>query len=98
MIQYDCIWIQWSILYLRDDDLVNTLKLCKQYLNENGIIVVKENVGTDGFFWDRSDNSIMRTVEHMTYLFKKSNLKVLQVKKDLNYPKGYFPLYTFHLQ
>ena len=96
--KYDCIWIQWSILYLRDDDLIEMLMICKQHLKENGIIVVKENVGEDGFYWDRSDNSLMRTVEHMTSLFKKSNLKVLQIRKDLNYPKGFYPLYAFLLQ
>ena len=96
--KYDCIWIQWSILYLRDDDLIEMLKICQNHLKPNGIIVVKENMGTDGFYWDRSDNSLMRTVEHMTHLFNKSGLKVVQIRKDLNYPKDFYPLYAFLLQ
>ncbi|EKE40360.1 hypothetical protein ENUP19_0240G0010 [Entamoeba nuttalli] len=96
--QYDCIWIQWSILYLRDDDLIDMLKKCKQHLKEGGIIIIKENVGTDGFYWDRSDNSLMRTVEHMTHLFAQSGLQTLQIRKDLNYPTQFYPLYAFLLQ
>ncbi|KAL7721705.1 Alpha N-terminal protein methyltransferase 1 [Entamoeba marina] len=95
---YDCIWIQWAILYLRDDDLVEMLIKCKTYLKPKGIIVVKENVGTSGFFWDRHDNSLMRTIEHMTHLFNQADLKLIETRKDLNYPKGFFPLYGFALQ
>ncbi|ELP90776.1 ad-003, putative [Entamoeba invadens IP1] len=96
--QYDCIWIQWSILYLRDEDLVNMLQVCKAHLKEGGIIVVKENIGTTEFYWDRKDNSLMRTITHMNHLFVKAGLGLLQTRKDLNYPTNFFPLYAFILQ
>lgn len=43
-IKYDCIWNQWVLLYLTDDDLVTYLQKCQRQLNEGGFIFVKENV------------------------------------------------------
>ena len=31
--KYDCVWIQWVIGHLTDEDLVNFLKKCKVNLN-----------------------------------------------------------------
>ena len=33
--KYDCIWIQWVIGYLTDEDLNKFLKKCKENLNPN---------------------------------------------------------------
>lgn len=33
--RYDCIWLQWCVLYLTDDDCVSFLKRCKPNLNPN---------------------------------------------------------------
>ena len=41
---YDCIWLQWFLMYLTDDDLVEMLQRCAKNLKEDGIIVIKENV------------------------------------------------------
>ena len=35
---YDCIWIQWVISHLPDDDAINFLQNCQKNLTENGVI------------------------------------------------------------
>ena len=42
--KYDLIWIQWCLENLEDDDLKPFLKKCHDNLNDNGIIIVKENL------------------------------------------------------
>ena len=42
--KYDLIWIQWCLENLEDDDLRPFLKKCHDNLNDNGIIIVKENL------------------------------------------------------
>ncbi|CAD7936347.1 unnamed protein product [Amoebophrya sp. A25] len=44
-LQYDCIWNQWVLLYLTDDDLIRYLQKCKQHLKaSSGFLFIKENV------------------------------------------------------
>ena len=49
---YDCIWVQWVLPHLTDDDLVKFFVRCKEGLTETGIIVVKESVTASGFNLD----------------------------------------------
>jgi SAM-dependent methyltransferase len=42
--KYDLIWIQWCLENLEDDDLRPFLKKCFENLNDNGIIIIKENL------------------------------------------------------
>ena len=42
--KYDCIWLQWFLMYLTDDDLVAMLSRCGSHLTPGGLVVVKENV------------------------------------------------------
>ena len=42
--KYDLIWIQWCLENLEDDDLRPFLKKCYDNLNDDGIIIVKENL------------------------------------------------------
>ena len=41
--QYDCIWIQWVLLHMVDDDVIKFLIKCKKNLKEGGMLCVKEN-------------------------------------------------------
>ncbi|CAD7950262.1 unnamed protein product [Amoebophrya sp. A120] len=44
-LQYDCIWNQWVLLYLTDDDLITYLQKCQRQLTKpGGFMFVKENV------------------------------------------------------
>ena len=42
--KYDLIWIQWCLENLEDEDLIPFLKKCYENINDNGIIIVKENL------------------------------------------------------
>jgi len=42
--KYDLIWVQWCLENLEDEDLGPFLKKCYDNLNNNGIIIVKENL------------------------------------------------------
>lgn len=42
--KYNLIWIQWCLENLEDDDLRPFLKKCFENLNDNGIIIIKENL------------------------------------------------------
>ena len=42
--KYDLIWIQWCLENLEDDDIKPFLKKCYDNLNDDGIIIVKENL------------------------------------------------------
>ncbi|PHJ18692.1 protein c9orf32 [Cystoisospora suis] len=97
---YDCFWLQWSILYLTDADLVDLLKRCSACLNPSGVICVKENVSGEGsgFMIDKTDNSIMRTDQQYRDLFKKANLRLLFDMKQPNFPKSLYPVYMYCLR
>ena len=42
--KYDLIWVQWCLENLEDEDLEPFLKKCYENLNDDGIIIVKENL------------------------------------------------------
>jgi len=58
---YDLVWIQWVSGHLVDDHLVRCLRRCRKALSECGLIVIKENVCSDGHFHvDLVDSSLTR--------------------------------------
>ena len=67
--KYDCIWIQWVIAYLPDKLAVEFLDRAKSSLNENGVIVVKENHCQNGFVVDKQDFSVTRSTTLYKQLF-----------------------------
>ena len=100
--KYDLIWCQWSIMYLTDVDAVAFLKRCKQALNENGIICIKDNIASANkkekksnaqFF--KEDNGICRTFSHYKILFAMADLELIECEKQKDYPEELLPLYLF---
>lgn len=81
--KYDCIWIQWLLMYLTDEDLIKGLKDCAANLTvseesgKSGLIIVKENVTSAGFYFDREDNSSTRTIAHFETSFAACGLEIL---------------------
>jgi protein N-terminal methyltransferase len=90
---YDCIWIQWVLLYLTDSDLIAFLQRCKAALKPNGLIFVKENVNSksDGFVVDPDDNSLTRADEQYRALFLRAGLTLLKTSVQKKFPKELFP-------
>lgn len=96
--KYDLIWVQWVIIYLTDADFIAFLKRAKTSLNPSGIIVIKDNIlRSEGFWVDRSDNSIIRSDIFMRSLFARSGLSVLQANLQPNFPKELFPVMAYAL-
>jgi protein N-terminal methyltransferase len=60
-LQYDLIWVQWCVGHLTDDQLVRFLDRCRAVLNADGVIVLKENLSTNGAdAHDEVDSSVTR--------------------------------------
>ena len=103
--KYDLIWAQWSIMYLTDMDAILFLKRCKESLNLNGLIMIKDNISShnindekDKAQYFHEDNGICRSYNHYIELFQKSDLKLIEAEKQIHYPKNLLPLYTFVLK
>ncbi|EAY02662.1 hypothetical protein TVAG_253130 [Trichomonas vaginalis G3] len=109
---FDCFWAQWTIMFLTDEDAIKFLKNCKEHLNTNGFIFVKDNVANpnkqaqkDEANWNPEDCSIARTYMHYKELFQKSGLTVqeeyideLPDEDEIGFdPQELMPIYTFVL-
>lgn len=58
---YDLVWIQWCVGHLTDDQLVELLVRCRDSLNRDGLIVVKENLSSSTVdIFDETDSSVTR--------------------------------------
>jgi trans-aconitate methyltransferase len=40
---FDCFWLKCVLMFLTDEDCFALLQRCKEHLNSNGMIIVKEN-------------------------------------------------------
>jgi protein N-terminal methyltransferase len=94
---YNCIWIQWVLLYLIDVDLIALLKRAKKALAPNGVIVIKENHTRSGFFIDKSDNSITRSDSHFKSIFEAAGLKLIKEENQTDFPRELFPVTMYAL-
>lgn len=84
MSYYDCFWYQWMLMYMKDRDIINTLRSHATYLNDDGFMVVRENSVEQPAFADRKKRSINRSKEYMEILFKESGLTVEDYKLHNN--------------
>ena len=95
---YDCIWLQWFLMYLTDDDLVEQLTKCKEHLTINpetqmsGFIIIKENICERGTSRDDEDNSVIRTVQMFNDIFDKVGLMILHTSRQPGWSKDLFPV------
>lgn len=93
---YDCIWIQWVLLYLPDPDLIAFIQRCRKALRPGGVICCKENVVINGgFHVDKDDNSIMRTALHYRELLEKAGCTVHIVSRQRDFPDELFPVMMY---
>ena len=95
---YDCIWIQWCLLYLTDADFLVMFEKAKAALKLGGLIFVKENICKEGFIVDKEDSSLTRSNAYMLDLFEKANLTLLQSVKQKNFPKELFDVRLYCLK
>ncbi|TNV70621.1 hypothetical protein FGO68_gene17046 [Halteria grandinella] len=84
---YDCIWVQWVLCYLTDEDMVRFLIESKGRLMEGGVIVVKENNSEERPVYDGDDNSVARTREAFERLFERAGLTIVGHEYQRGFPE-----------
>jgi SAM-dependent methyltransferase len=109
--KYDLIWIQWCLENLEDEDLDPFLKKCYDNLNEDGIIIVKENLyNVEGegeeeeeeednyqFKYSELDYSKQRPDAFYINLFIKNKFKIKLHFLNPNWPEDMMPLCVYVL-
>lgn len=97
--KYDVIWSQWVLGHLTDIHLIQFFNKCASALNKGGVIIVKENVTSDGEREvDTEDSSVTRPLKDLKFLLSKSNLRIIKEVRQSDFPKGLFPVYTLALR
>lgn len=103
--KYDCIWAQWAIMYLMDDDAIKFLQRSKEALNERGYIIVRDNIANKGkgvpkhrAQYRELDNQLNRTYKHYLELFDKAGLRLVDAIGQKKWDPELLPVYTFILQ
>lgn len=98
---YHCIWCQWTLEHLSDDDLITFLKNCKKALNKSSkysYCVFKENVCRNNlFFVNISASSIIRHQTVLEGMFEESGLNVVKVLDQKGFPQDLWPQKIFIL-
>lgn len=97
-VKYDCIWIQWVLGQISDNDVIIFLKRCKMMLKPNGIIVVKENMLTDGFSIDENYNLINRSYNDTKKLFDFAGLRIIYEENQKDFPSYLTKVHMFALE
>ncbi|KAF7941184.1 hypothetical protein BELL_0309g00070 [Botrytis elliptica] len=98
--RYDLMWNQWCLGHLTDSQLAEYLQKCGKMLNENGWIIVKENMSTHAGndMFDELDSSVTRTDEKFRALFEKAGLKLMKTELAKGFPKGLYPVRIYALK
>ena len=97
--QYAVIWVQWTLCYLTDFDIVRFLRRCAAGLVEGGWIVLKENAcAGEAFVVDVADASVTRSLDYWLDLVAKSGLRAKHVVWQDDFPEDIFPVPMIALQ
>ena len=107
--KYDLIWIQWCLENLEDEDLEPFLNKCYNHLNDDGMIIVKENLynfdedekkenkGKKEFSYSDLDYSKQRPDAFYINLFIKNKFKIKLHFLNPNWPDDMMPLCVYVL-
>ncbi|XP_043941206.1 alpha N-terminal protein methyltransferase 1B [Protopterus annectens] len=96
--KYDIIWIQWVTGHLTDKHLLEFLIHCKCALRENGVIVIKDNVARHGCRLDPVDSSVIRDINILHTIIRKSGMDVLYAEKQKGFPEVCVPVWMLAVQ
>ncbi|KAL7696852.1 AdoMet dependent proline di-methyltransferase/Methyltransferase domain containing protein [Lotmaria passim] len=96
---YDLIVIQWTAIYLTDDDFVRFFKHCQEALTPRGYIFFKENCASgDRFLVDKDDSSLTRSDKHYKRLFSRSGVRVVKEAFQEEWPADLFAVKMYALK
>ena len=93
--KYDCIWIQWVLGYLTENDLVDFIKRCKLALKSSGIMIIKENIAQVNPEFDEVDCSWTRTRQQYINAIHKANLHLIKDEKQRKFPSELYEVRLF---
>jgi protein N-terminal methyltransferase len=93
--KYDVIWVQWVLSQLTDDDLLEFLKKIQSALNDQGLIIFKENIKSKGFIVHKDDFSVTRCEKVLKHAFQASGLQIIEEKLQENWPEDLIRLKMF---
>ena len=98
--RYDCIWLQWFVGHLPDEQLVRFLSDCRRALRPGGRIFVKENViGEAGApAYGAEDSSYTRSVENFRGVFEAAQLTVHSQEVQRAWPRELYGVRMFCLK
>lgn len=97
--KYSIIWIQWTLCYLTDFDIVQFLIRCSESLVDGGWIILKENTcAEEAFVVDVADASITRSLEYWLDLIAKSGLQLKHMTTQDDFPDDIYPVPMLALQ
>ena len=97
--RYDAIWCQWVLGQLIEDDLVAFFRRCKAGLTNNGILFLKENMGScDQTVFDEKDRAWTRSRAVWLDLIHRAGLKVVKEEKQPSFPKDLYEVRMFAVQ
>lgn len=97
--RYDVVWVQWAMLYLKDEDAIAFLQRCAAVLRPGGMIFIKENVCNQGFIVDSEDASVTRSHAYNVELFtKRAGLKLAHTALQKDFPKQLFKVRMYALK
>lgn len=96
--KYWLIWCQWCVGHLPDTEFVEFLIRCKNGLQPNGTIVVKENNAPDADVFDETDSSVTRSNASFQRLFKEAGLKLIATELQKGLPRELFKVRMYALK
>jgi protein N-terminal methyltransferase len=95
------IWCQWCLGQLTDEQLLGLFGRCVAALEEEGYIVVKENVligSQQRDHHDEVDSSVTRMETSWMRIFSESRLRVVAEEVQEGFPEELYPVKTWALQ
>lgn len=98
-LKFSCIWLQWCLENIDDNDLERLLCECKEHLEEKGVIFIKENVveDNDEVVINDIDYSRVRTDKLYKEIIKKSGLKVFKHMRHPDWDTEFMPVSIYIL-
>ena len=96
---YDVIWCQWVLGHLTDEDLIQFFVRCWHGLQQNGVVVVKENLATgDEPEYDPTDSSVTRPRALLENIFLRAGLKISSSRRQNGMPRGLYEVRMYVLR
>ncbi|KAG0680582.1 hypothetical protein C6P40_002017 [Pichia californica] len=97
--RYALIWCQWCCGHLPDDAFIEWLDQCKKGLQNDGILIVKENnTNDDDDLFDPEDSSKTRSDKNFRRLFKQAGWKLIATDLQKGVPRELFPIRMYALK